>query len=216
MVTTFRRCDGLQPTPGHRILLHDISWQQFEALLQDLGDHRAARLAYDRGTLEIMTPLPEHEYYKEVLSEATKEIADVLERDYESYGSTTWRRQIKEAGLEPDNCFYFQNESKVRGKLSFDLDRDPPPDLSLEIDLTRKSLNRLPIYARLGIPELWCYDDGQLTIYHLRQGEYAEAENSLVFPQLPIRELPQLIDEYRKQGRRALRQAVRTWAKKYL
>lgn len=208
MVTTFRRCD--------RILLHDISWQQFEALLQDLGDHRAARLAYDRGTLEIMTPLPEHEYYKEVLSEATKEIADVLERDYESYGSTTWRRQIKEAGLEPDNCFYFQNESKVRGKLSFDLDRDPPPDLSLEIDLTSKSLNRLPIYARLGVPELWCYDDGQITIYHLRQGAYVEAANSLVFPQLPIRELPQLIEEYRQQGRRTLRQAIRTWAQTHL
>lgn len=208
MVTTFRRCD--------RILLHDISWQQFEALLQDLGDHRAARLAYDRGTLEIMTPLPEHEYYKEVLSEATKEIADVLERDYESYGSTTWRRQIQEAGLEPDNCFYFQNESKVRGKLSFDLDRDPPPDLSLEIDLTSKSLNRLPIYARLGVPELWCYDDGQITIYHLRQGAYVEAANSLVFPQLPIRELPQLIEEYRQQGRRALRQAIRAWAQTHL
>ncbi|WP_299487663.1 Uma2 family endonuclease [Acaryochloris sp. IP29b_bin.137] len=208
MVTTFRRCD--------RILLNNISWQQFEALLHNLGDHRAARLAYDRGTLEIMTPLPEHEYYKEVLSEATKEIADVLERDYESYGSTTWRRQIKEAGLEPDNCFYFQNESKVRGKLSFDLDRDPPPDLSLEIDVTSKSLNRLPIYARLGVPELWCYDDGQLTIYHLCQGEYAEAENSLVFPQLPIRELPQLINEHRQRGRRALRKAVRTWTKKYL
>lgn len=208
MVTTFRRCD--------RILLHDISWQQFEALLQDLGDHRAARLAYDRGTLEIMTPLPEHEYYKEVLSEATKEIADVLERDYESYGSTTWRRQIQEAGLEPDNCFYFQNEFKVRGKLSFDLDRDPPPDLSLEIDLTSKSLNRLPIYARLGVPELWCYDDGQITIYHLRQGAYVEAANSLVFPQLPIRELPQLIEEYRQQGRRALRQAIRAWAQTHL
>lgn len=208
MVTTFRRCD--------RILLYDISWQQFEALLQDLGDHRAARLAYDRGTLEIMTPLPEHEYYKEVLSEATKEIADVLERDYESYGSTTWRRQIKEAGLEPDNCFYFQNEFKVRGKLSFDLDRDPPPDLSLEIDLTSKSLNRLPIYARLGVPELWCYDDGQITIYHLRQGAYVEAANSLVFPQLPIRELPQLIEEYRQQGRRALRQAIRAWAQTHL
>lgn len=208
MVTTFRRCD--------RILLYDISWQQFEALLQDLGDHRAARLAYDRGTLEIMTPLPEHEYYKEVLSEATKEIADVLERDYESYGSTTWRRQIQEAGLEPDNCFYFQNESKVRGKLSFDLDRDPPPDLSLEIDLTSKSLNRLPIYARLGVPELWCYDDGQITIYHLRQEAYVEAANSLVFPQLPIRELPQLIEEYRQQGRRALRQAIRAWAQTHL
>lgn len=87
MVTTLRRCD--------RILLHDISWQQFEALLEDLGDHRAARVAYDRGTLEIMTPLPEHEYYKEVIGVAIQDIAEVIECDYESYGSTTWRRRIK-------------------------------------------------------------------------------------------------------------------------
>ncbi|MEO0377811.1 MAG: Uma2 family endonuclease, partial [Cyanobacteria bacterium P01_A01_bin.17] len=173
------------------------------------------RVAYDRGTLEIMTPLPEHEYYKEVLSDATKDIADALDRDYESYGSATWRRKIKEAGLEPDNCFYFQNESLVRGKLEFDLDRDPPPDLSLEIDLTSKSLNRLPIYARLGVPELWCYDDGEITIYHLQEGEYVEAVQSLVFPELPIQSLPDVIEEHRQQGRRALRQAIREWAKTY-
>ncbi len=180
-----------------------------------MGDHRAARVAYDRGTLEIMTPFPGHEYYKEVLSDATKDIADALDRDYESYGSTTWRRKIKEAGLGPDNCFYFQNESLVRGKLEFDLDRDPSPDLSLEIDLTRKSLNRLPIYARLGVPELWCYDDGEITIYHLQEGEYVEAAQSLVFPELPIQSLPYVIEEHRQQGRRVLRQAIREWAKTY-
>jgi Uma2 family endonuclease len=207
MVTTLRRCD--------RVLLHDISWQQFEILLHDLGDHRSARLAYDRGTLEIMTPLPEHEYYKDVIGIAVQDIAEVTEQDYESYGSTTWRREIKEAGLEPDNCFYFQNESRVRGKLEFDLERDPPPDLSLEIDLTSKSLDRLPIYARLGVPELWCYDDGEITIYHLQQSEYIESTRSLVFPTLPIQDLPQLIESYRPQGRRALRQAIRAWAKKH-
>jgi Uma2 family endonuclease len=215
MVTTLQRDDDLRPSPGDRILLHNISWQQFETLLNDLGDHRAARIAYDRGTLEIMTPLPEHEYYKEILSDATKDIAEALDRNYESYGSTTWRRRLKEAGLEPDNCFYFQNESLVRGKLEFDLERDPPPDLSLEVDLTHESLNRLPIYARLGVPELWRYNDGEITIYHLQQGEYVEATQSLVFPELPIRVLPSVIEEHRQKGRRALRQAIRDWASRY-
>jgi len=196
-----------------RVVLHNISWQQFENLLKDLGDHRAARIAYDQGTLEIMTPLPEHEYFKETIGDAVKDIAEALELDYESYGSTTWRREVAQAGLEPDNCFYFQNEALVRGKLDFDLNSDPPPDLALEIDITSKSLNRFPIYARLGVPELWCYDDGVLKIYHLHDEAYVEAETSLVFPMLNVRELPRLIQANRNAGRLALRRAVREWVK---
>ncbi len=197
-----------------RVLLHQISWEQFENLLRDLGDRRAARLAYDQGTLEIMTPLPEHEHLKEVLGDAVKDIAEELAIDYESYGSTTWRQQLQLAGVEPDNCFYIQREAEVRGRLDLDLSRgDPPPDLALEIDITRKSLNRFPIYARLEVPELWCYEAGELHIYHLRDGEYREAEVSLALPQVPIRELPQLIATHRQAGRRALRRAVRAWVR---
>lgn len=205
MAITLNRAD--------RVLLHNISWQQFENLLKDLGDRRSARIAYDRGTLEIMTPLPEHEYFKETISIAVQDIAETLELDYESYGSTTWRREIKQAGLEPDNCFYFQNEVLIRGKLNFDLNQDPPPDLALEIDITSKSLDRFPIYARLGVPELWCYDDGTLKIYHLQQEQYVEAERSLVFPMLEIQQLPQIIEAHRNLGRLALRRAVREWAR---
>ncbi|WP_414527131.1 Uma2 family endonuclease [Nodularia chucula] len=196
-----------------RVVLYNISWQQFENLLQDLGESRAARIAYDCGILEIMTPLPEHEYYKKTLSIAIEDIALELDLKYESYGSTTWKQQSRMAGLEPDDCFYFQNEAAIRGKLDLDLNQDPPPDLALEIDVTSKSLNRLPIYARLGVPEVWCYDSGELKIYLLQNGEYIESETSLVFPSLPIRELPRLIEEYRTEGRRAMRKAVRDWVK---
>ncbi|MEA5470181.1 Uma2 family endonuclease [Spirulina sp. 06S082] len=196
-----------------RVLIHNFSWQQFENLLLDLGDSRSSRIAYDTGTLEIMTPLPEHEYFKQSISIAIEDIAEVLEYDYESYGSTTWRREVKQAGLEPDNCFYFQNEALIRGKVQFDLNRDPPPDLALEIDLTSKSLNRFPIYARLGVPELWCYEDGTLKIYCLQEESYLEVEQSGVFPTLNIRALPQIIQSYRLQGRRALRRAVRAWVR---
>lgn len=206
MLLTQRRAD--------RVVLHNISWQQFENLLVDLGESRAARVAYDNGSLEIMTPLPEHEYYKETISIAIQDIAEVLDQDYESLGSTTWKREIKKAGVEPDNCFYFQNEAKIRGKLEFDLSQDPPPDLVLEIDITSKSLSRFPIYARLGVPEIWCYNSGELKIYQLQNEEYIEVETSLVFPTLPIQEIPTLIEQYRPQGRRAIRRAVRAWAKK--
>jgi Uma2 family endonuclease len=206
MVATIRRAD--------RVLLHHIGWEQFERILEDLGEHRAARIAYDHGTLEIMTPLPEHEYFKEVMGDAVKDVADELDIDYASYGSTTWRKRIKMAGLEPDNCFYFQNEAIVRGKLNVDLKQgDPPPDLALEIDITHKSLDRFPIYARLEVPELWCHDSGELKIYHLQNGEYIEAETSLALPQLPIKELPQIIEQHRAEGQRAVRKAIRAWAR---
>jgi Uma2 family endonuclease len=199
--------------PSRNIILNNISWQNFEKLLLELGENQGAKLAYDRGRLEIMTPLPEHEYYKEILSLTIQDIAEELDLDYESYGSATWKREKELAGLEADNCFYFQNEDRVRGKLTLDLDQDPPPDLALEIDLTHKSLNRFPIYARLGVPEIWCYDSGALKIYQLQGADYQEVDKSDIFPNLPIQELPRVIERDRLQGRRAIRRAVRAWVK---
>lgn len=203
----------IQVPPGQRVLLQDISWEEFEAISEELVDRRSARVAYYDGILEIMTPLPEHEYFKQTISIAIEDMAETLELNYESYGSTTWRRQTKQAGLEPDNCFYFQNEASVRGKLKFNLNQDPPPDLALEIDITNKSLDRFPIYARLGVPELWCYDDETLKIYHLQDEQYVEVEQSNIFPKLDVRALPQLIEENRSAGRLALRRAVRAWVR---
>lgn len=206
MVATLPRAD--------RVVLNDVSWEQFERLLKDFGDRPTPRLAYDNGTLEIMAPLPEHEHFKEVIGDAVKDIADELDIDYESYGSTTWRKRAAMAGLEPDNCFYFQNEKIVRGRTDLDLSQgDPPPDLALEIDVTSKSLNRFPIYARLQVPEIWCYDSGELKVYHLQADDYVEKTTSLALPQLPIQELPQLIEANRKAGRRAIRKAVREWVR---
>ena len=196
---------------GKSLVLRDVSWAEFEAILAELGNHRSTRIAYDNGFLEIMVPLPEHGYFKETIGDAVKDMAEELSVDYASYGSATWRRKAQQAGIESDNCFYFQNEALVRGKLEFDLDRDPPPDLALEVDLTSKSLDRFPIYARLGIPEIWCYDSGVMTIYLLEGDRYGVSEQSQVFPTLDIRALPQLIESQRSAGRLALRRAVRAW-----
>ena len=196
-----------------RVVLYNISWQQFENLLINLGQTRAARIAYDNGTFEIMTPLPEHEYYKEAIGISIQDIAEELNINYESYGSTTWKREARLAGIEPDNCFYFQNEAKIRGRLELNLNQDPPPDLALEIDMTHKSLNRFPIYARLGIPEIWCYDSGELKIYQLQQETYREVETSSVFPMLRVQEIPTIIEQYRLDGKLAVRRAIRNWAR---
>jgi Uma2 family endonuclease len=199
-----------------QVVLHNLNWQAFETLLATLGERRSARVAYLDGELEIMSPLPEHEHYKTAISILIEDAAESLDLDYECYGSATWKREMMSAGVEPDNCFYFQREALVRGKLQFNLDIDPPPDLALEIDLTSKSLPRLPLYARLGIPEIWCYSAGRLTIYQLENGAYQETAQSAVFPQLPLQEIPQLIDGYRLLGRRAFRRAVRDWVKRAL
>lgn len=199
-----------------RVVLYHISWEQFNNLLKDLGNNRSARIAYDRGTLEIMTPLPEHEYYKERISDTIKDIAEILDLDFECLDSTTWKREIKKAGVEPDNCFYFQNEPLIRGKLIFNLDEDPPPDLVLEIDLTSKSLDRFPIYARLGVPEIWSYDSGKLNIYQLEAETYIKKEKSLIFPSLDIQAIPSLIESYRELGRKNFRKAIKKWVKKQI
>ena len=206
----------LEVPPGQRLVLRDVSWAEFNAILAELGEQRSTRSAYDHGLLEIMAPLPEHEYFKQSLSIAIEDISETLDQNYESYGSTTWRKQAAQAGIEPDNCFYIQNEALVRGKLTLNLDQDPPPDLALEIDLTSKSIHRFSIYARLGIPEIWCYDQGQLMVYCLQSGAYQSVAQSLVFPMLKVQELPSLIEAHRTQGRLALRRAVRAWVREQI
>lgn len=198
------------------IVLYNIGWQQFENLLKDLGNTPSARMAYDDGILEIMTPLPEHEYLKERISDTIKDAAEMLDLAFECLGSTTWKRESQKAGIEADNCFYFQNEPLIRGKLIFDLNYDPPPDLALEIDLSSKSINRFPIYARLQVPEIWCYDSGTLKIYQLENEDYYEKEKSLIFPNLKIQEIPSLIETYRQAGRRTFQKAVKRWLKEQI
>lgn len=200
--------------PGSSLLLEHVSWAAFERLLLEMGDTRAARVAYDQGTLEIMAPLPRHEYYKEVFGILVQDLADELDIDYETFGSTTWKRRDVLAGVEPDNCFYFQNEPAIRGKLNLDLTKDPPPDLAIEIDITSKSLNRMPIYARLGVPEVWRFDHGALRIYHLAGQAYVEHDTSLALPMIPVQEIIPFIDQHLADGKKAMRRAFRAWVRR--
>jgi len=201
---------------GKSVLLENVSWQAFETLLVELGEHRAARVAYDQGILEIMVPLAEHEYYKEAIAVLVQDLADVVDIDYETLGSTTWKRQDLLTGVEPDNCFYFQNERVIRGKLDFDLSQDPPPDLVLEIDVTSKSLDRLPIYARLGVPEIWRYEKGQIKIYQLQGKAYVETSTSLAFPTFPVQQIVPFIQQHRAAGKKAMRRAFRDWVRQQI
>ena len=173
--------------PGQRVLLHDVSWQEFENILQELGEHRASRLAYIQGTLEIGMPLPEHEVDKELIGDMVKILLEELGMDCECFGSTTFKRETKKSGVEPDQCFYIQNHEVMRGKRRVNLDTDPPPDLAIEIDVTSKT--QLEAYEALQVPELWRYENNVLKINLLQGGKYIQSQTSPIFPGLPIMEL---------------------------
>jgi Uma2 family endonuclease len=121
--------------PGQRLLVHDVDWSEFEAILRELGNSRAARIAYSHGTLEIRMLLPKHEREKSILGDVVKILLEELEIDCECFGSTTFKRQEMSYGIEPDECFYIQNQRAMIGKERLDLSVDPPPDLAIEVDV---------------------------------------------------------------------------------
>ncbi|MBD2243660.1 Uma2 family endonuclease [Nostoc sp. FACHB-888] len=201
--------------PGQRVLLRDVTWQELETILEDLGEHRAARIAYDRGILEIMAPLPEHEYGKEIIGDLVKALLEELNTEFISLGSTTFKNQAMAQGIEPDQCFYIKNESKIRGKKRLDLTVDPPPDLALEIDITSRTHPN--IYEALQVPELWRFNQGKLQINILRDGHYIESQQSLNFPLFPLIEtIPQYLEQSTTAGRNATLKAFRLWVQKQI
>lgn len=202
----------LSVPPGHRVLFHDVSWQEFEAILEELGDRRSARLAYSLGTLEIRMPLPKHEKAKVIIGDLVKILLEELEIDCEPFGSTTFKREDMAQGVEPDDSFYIQNHARMIGKERIDLKVDPPPDLAIEVDVTSKT--QLDAYEALGVPELWRYEDGKLQINILRNGKYIESEISPTFPNLPILEIiPQFVKQSQTAGTSPTLRAFRQWSK---
>ncbi|MDD1414633.1 Uma2 family endonuclease [Dolichospermum sp. ST_con] len=205
----------LSVPPGHRIILHNISWQEFEEILTELGENRASRLAYYQGILEIKMPLPKHEVAKVIIGDLVKIILEELEIDCECFGSTTFKRQDMNSGIEPDDSFYIKNHVQMIGKEKIDLNIDPPPDLVIEIDVTSKT--QLDAYLALAVPEVWRYENDKLQINIWQDGKYIESENSPNFPDLQIAEIiPQFVEESRIIGRSPTLRKFRQWVKQFI
>ncbi|HEY9768411.1 MAG TPA: Uma2 family endonuclease [Coleofasciculaceae cyanobacterium] len=201
--------------PGQTVMLDGVSWAEFESILEDLGENRGFRIAYDRGQLEIMTPLPEHQVNKEYISDFVKILLEELDIEFCPLGSTTFKNPLMFKGIEPDSCFYIQNEAVVRGKNRLDLTVDPPPDLALEIDITNRS--HPEIYQSLGVPELWQYKRSKLQILLLLDGKYVESNQSSIFANFSLIEvIPQYLNQCRIEGRNKGIKAFRSWVKKQL
>lgn len=186
MVTT-------EQAAAQRVVLRDVSWDTYERLLHDLEDRSAPRLTFDEGTLEIVTPLLEHEGYSRFIDILLLAIEETTGVPMYNAGATTFTRSDLQKGFESDSCYYIQHGAAMRGKTRIDAQRDPPPDLVVEIDMTHSSLPKLALYAEFGVPEVWRYDNGRMEILTLGGDGYRPAVQSRVVPLLSADALTTLV-----------------------
>jgi len=204
-----------QPATGvgeHRVMMDNVSWETYEGLLAALADSSAPRLTYDRGMLEIMSPLRKHERPNRVLARVVHLLAEEWGIECEDLGSTTFRRRESKQGVEPDSCFYVQNVERIRGERELDLRVDPPPDLVIEVEITSPLVNKLPIYAGLGVPEIWVTDGSEVRILRLAAGKYRATEKSRALPPLTASVLSGFLAQSKTINTLAWTKMVREWA----
>lgn len=147
--------DAAEMAINKKLILQNISWEFYEQILDEYKGSNAVHFAYDDGFLEVEVPLLKHEVPIGLFSDIVSTICIERELDIRNVSSTTFRKPAKSKGCEPDSAFYIQNVRKIKGLLEIDLSKDPPPDLIIEVDVTSPSLNKLPIYAALGVTEIW-------------------------------------------------------------
>lgn len=205
------------PAEPQRFVLHGVDWKTYDKFLDALGERRV-RLTYDGENLEFLAPTWNHEWLKGRIGFAVPFIAAELNVDVESGGSTTFRREDANRGLEPDDCFYIgDNAQRMTGFRDIDLDRDPPPDLAIEIDITRSSLDRAEIYARLRVPEIWIADTEGIQAHRLCEaGTYVPVARSGWFPTLPLNELFAFVVASQDVSRNRFIPQIQAWCQEHL
>jgi Uma2 family endonuclease len=197
-----------------RIVLEDVSWRTYESILHDYEGRSGVRLNYDRGVLEILSPISEeHELYNRLLSFLVETLAEAMGFEYRSSGAATFKRPDLQQSFEPDSCYYLQNEPRVRGNLHLDLTVDPPPDLAIEVDITHSSLDKLRLYAAMGVPELWRYDGQEVSIFWRKDESMVPMGTSRGFPSATAEALTRLMEQSKRLTRSAWNQSVRQWAR---
>lgn len=201
--------------PEQQFTLTDISWEGYESILNLLND-RPVRVTYNQGLLELMILSYAHERYKKLLARLVETLTEELNIPIEAAGSTTFKRKALERGLEPDECFYIQNQARIRGKQAIDLNQDPPPDLVIEIDITNSIIDRLDIYAALGVPEIWRWDNGTLQFFILKKQHYQRVQTSWNFPKLLTTHLDTFITLSDQTDQTTVIRQFRAWVRENL
>jgi Uma2 family endonuclease len=195
--------------PGGMLVFQHVTWEEYEQLLEDLSTRPGVRVSYDEGRLEIMSPLPEHEEYKDSIYSMVRVFCEVRGIELETRGSATWKRSKLQKGSEPDTCFYVANAARIIGRRTIDLDRDPPPDVVVEIDSTNESISKFSIYAALRVPEIWRYDGERSFMYRRKARSYSEVPASLSFPGLTPNVVTAFLDDAKSRGQTKALQAFR-------
>lgn len=187
-------------TDSNQVTLGGVSWTTYECLADDLGEN-LTYLTYDHGTLHIMSPLNRHETYKKLIGRLIEGLAFELRLEICATGSTTLRRKDLQQGLEPDESFYIQNAARVRGRRQLHMGIDPPPDLVVEVDISRDSTTRMSIYASLGVPEIWRWADERVSFYCLNErAEYNEQQASRALPFVQPGDVTSAVHDAMKRG----------------
>ncbi|MEX2286330.1 MAG: Uma2 family endonuclease [Planctomycetaceae bacterium] len=204
-----------QTVAEQRFLMHDVSWEAYKRLLADQENHRV-RMTYDRGMLEFMSPFSEHEWISRLIGGFIKDLAIELQIPVRSGGSTTLRRELLEKGLEPDECFYIRNEHSVRGRDRLDIENesDPPPDIAVEVDITSSSINRMAIYAALGVAEVWRYNKKGLHFFSIDDaGLYQEVTHSVNLPMISAKDIAAFLERRNLMDEGMLAREFRQWVR---
>ena len=192
---------------GSAIRITGVIWEDYVALLKELGDDRSTRIAFDNGVLEIRMPGPPHEAANRVLATIALTLAEEVGFEFNDLGSMTMNRPDLSKGIEPDSCFYIQNAQAGQGlgEVSTDL----PPDLALEADIANKSYSKLSIYQAMSVPEVWLYQREVIKIKWLQGGEYVDSLSSRAFPTIGAEQLNQWLQLRRKGTDLTVVRAVR-------
>jgi Uma2 family endonuclease len=206
---------AVRPDAEQRLVLDTVDWQSYLAIGKALADQPGLRLTYDQGSLEFMTTSPRHEICKKHLARFIEIMAEELNRPFATAGNMTFQNEALGKGLEADDCFWFEHEAAMRGKLTWDLQADPPPDLGLEIEITRSALNRMAIYAALRVPEIWRFDGQSLKVHRLQaNGTYQQESGSQIFRGIPLDEMVSFLNMAESSDLLTVIRLFRQWVRK--
>lgn len=173
--------------PVQHFVLNSVTYDQFVAITDAWGERPGLRVSYDGERLEIMGTSRRHERWKKILGDLIRLLTLQLDIPMESGGNTTFRNEFVERGLEPDDCFWIQNVDRILGVDDWVAGTHPPPDLAVEIVVTRGVVNRKEIYSKLGVAELWVFDGANFIVQQLQpDGTYQENDRSVAFPFLDV------------------------------
>jgi Uma2 family endonuclease len=185
------------------VTFREVSWDEYEELLEQIGEAPGLRITYDNGSLHAITISAEHEKYACFINSLIAGIRLRLRMNILAFGSATMRKPKRSAGYEPDACFYVQTAALIGNKIDLDFETDPPPDIVVEVDVHHDSRPRFRVYAALGVAEIWRYDGQTMTIYHLSEGheeQYVARDTSAALPMLTAQLLTEIIERMRNEG----------------